>query len=68
VSEGRDWTAPEELIRRLRTFELTAVPGLATFALCDLCTGGLRWRRRRSDVGMPAEGTPAERRTAIARA
>ena len=43
VQRGSEWIAPDEVIRRMRTFELDT-PRLAP-ALCERCSEELRLRR-----------------------
>jgi hypothetical protein len=48
VQQGSDWIESGELIRRMRTFELEAVPWLRP-GLCDRCSESIRARRQQLD-------------------
>ena len=52
VQRGSEWIAPDEVIRRMRTFELDT-PRLAP-GLCERCSEELRLRRGPDDEPLAA--------------
>lgn len=53
VLDGSEWIEPDELIRRMRTFERDAVPRLEA-ALCNRCSNVIQIRRGGAEEALAA--------------